>query len=306
MKNLAYELLKNESAAREYLIKKYPRAEAKQLAYRNVHAFTSYIKQGTALFDTAKNSDFWSCALLIYYGMMSLLKAFSLSIDPNYPHSTSLLQHGLTSPKRKKEPYRFFHDEVRVQKDGFFPYLCQLFSHPVATGERLKLEVLCSFIPDLHPLFRSLHQKTYWWEVVYENGKLTCPLALADELCISVDSFVQRLNRKSSTLYFSSLSMSHDHLTLVVNEPENILQHPWLKRSGQKTFYLWNFSHSDVDPFPEILAYYALFFSLSMLSRYDPPVWHELHSDIEKQQLMIQTLIDVAPQKFPDLLYPFF
>lgn len=306
MKDLTYELLKNEATAREYLIKKYPESEAKTLAYRNVHAFTSYIKQGMALFQTAKKSDFWSSSLLIYYGMMSLLKAYALSIDSNYPHSTSLLQHGLTSPKRKKEPYRFFHDEVRVQKDGFFPYLCQLFSHPVATGERFKLELLCSFIPDLHNLFQSSHQKKYWWEAAYENGKLTCPLTLVDQLCISVDSFVRRLNQKNPSLCFSIQSVSTENFTLEVNESKKILEHPWLKQNGQRSLYLWGLSNSAVDPLPEILTYYALFFSLSMLCRYDPPVWYELHSDIEKEQLIIQTLVDLVLQKFPDLLYSLF
>lgn len=306
MKNLAYELLKNETASREYLIKKYPDSEAKKLAYRNVHAFTSYIKQGMALFQTAKNSDFWSSSLLIYYGMMSLLKAISLSIDANYPHSTSLLQHGLTSPKRKKEPYRFFHDEVRVQKNGFFPYLCQLFSHPVPTGERFKLELLCAFIPDLQVMLQQLHKKTYWWKVVYLDGKLICPLTIVDQLCISVDSFVRRLNQKNSALCFSIQSVSNEYFTLEVNEPEKILQHPWLKQDGDRSFYLWDQLNSTVDPLPEILAYYALFFSLSMLCRYDPPVWYELHNDIEKEQLIIQTLVDLSLKKFPDLLYPLF
>ncbi|MCH5585028.1 YaaC family protein [Shimazuella sp. AN120528] len=306
MKYLSFELLKNEATARNFLIKKYPKSEAKTLAYRNVHAFTSYIKQGMALFQTAKQSDFWSSSFLLYYGMMSLLKGFALSIDPNYPHSTTILQHGLTSPKRKKEPYRFFYDEVRVQKDGFFPYLCNLFSHPVPAGERFKLELLCSFIPDLQILYQHLDLKTHWWNVTYQNGTLTCPIAVLDQLCISAESFVYRLNHKKPAVCFSIHSITDQSFQLKPVGTNDILGHPWLRQNRQGKLYLWNASHTSIDPLPEILTYYALFFSLSMLCRYDPPVWFELNNDIEKEQLIIQQLIDLALHNFPDLLHQLF
>lgn len=304
MKYSSYELLKNESTARNFLIKKYPKSEAKTLAYRNVHAFTSYIKQGLSLFQTARNSDFWSSSLLLYYGMMSLLKAFALSLDPNYPHSTTILQHGLTSPKRKKEPYRFLHDEVRVQKEGFFPYLCHLFSHPVPVGERFKLELLCYFLPDLQLLFQQLNLKSHWWEVSCQNGKLICPPALLDQLCISAPSFVYRLNQKQDGIYFSIYDTVDQSFQLKYEGSKDILEHPWIKQDGEGKLYLWDLSA--IDPLPDILAYYALFFSLSMLCRYDPPVWFELNNDIQKEQLIIEKLIDLVLQKFPNLLYALF
>jgi hypothetical protein len=298
----AYEILKNESTARDFLIKKYPVSEAKTLAYRNVHAFTSYIKQGMALFHTAERSDYWSQSLLLYYGMMSLLKALALCFDPSYPQNTAVLQHGLTSPKRKKEPYRFFHDEIRVQKDGFFPYLSQLFHHPVAAGERFKLGSLCSFLPDLQEISVLLKQKTYYWEISYTNEKITFPTSLLDQLCIPIEAFVNRLNKKNHVCLFTLDSLTEQYITLKFSG--DIMQHPWFRKCKRGKLYLWiNTTHSLVDPLPEILTYYGLFFSLSMLSRYDPPVWRELCNDTEKEQLMIQQLITTAQHAFPSLIF---
>jgi hypothetical protein len=298
----AYELLKNEAVARNYLIKKYPIEEAKTLAYRNVHAFTSYIKQGLALFQTADNSDFWSKPLLLYYGMMSLLKAFALSKDAHYPKSTLVLQHGLTSPKRKKEPYRFYRDEVRVQKDGFFPYLCRLLDHPVPTGERFKMEELCSFLPDLQAILQKLDHQTFFWVASIQQDKLIIAESILDELCISIHSFINHLNQIKPTIQLTLYQLTDN--SIVLNYDPDILQHPYFFQNSQGELLLWKWNVANVKPLPEILTYYALLFSLSMLCRYEPPVWRELYNDTETEQLILQESMILAQQKFLSLLLP--
>ncbi len=54
--------------------------------------------------------------MLLFYGMSQLFKACLLTIDPNYPESTTVLAHGVTTRKRKKQGYQFLEDEVKVQK----------------------------------------------------------------------------------------------------------------------------------------------------------------------------------------------
>lgn len=300
MKNMEYMLLENEAVARKFLYQKYQSLERKTLVYRNVHAFTSYIKQGNSFFHTAENSDFWSKPLLLYYGMMSLLKAFALSVDCQYPQSTSVLQHGLTSPKRKKEPYRFYQDEIRVQKDGFFPYLCKLLNYPIATGQRYKMEILCAFIPDLQPLSKRLNQKCYLWPIQHEKGKITCPIGLLDALCVSAESFVNRLNQGKPLVHFSLHQIASNSFTL--DYDHDILQHPWVFPNDYGDLFLWVQDIPSIQPLPEILAHYGLLFSLSMLCRYDPPVWRELYNDTEIEQLIIQELVCIIQSRFPKLV----
>ena len=55
--------------------------------------------------------------MLLFYGMGQLFKACLLTIDPNYPESTSVLAHGVTTRKRKKQGYQFLEDEVKIQKN---------------------------------------------------------------------------------------------------------------------------------------------------------------------------------------------
>jgi hypothetical protein len=300
MEYSTYQLLKNEKTAINYLEKIYIGKEAKSSAYRNVHAFTSYIKQGLALFQTAEKSDFWSQPLLLYYGMMSLLKAVALSKDVHYPQTTLVLQHGLTSPKRKKEPYRFYRDEVRVQKDGFFPYLCRLLDHPVAAGERFKLEQLCSFLPDLQNLFQQIGQKPSFWQVTKQDGKIVIAETVLDELCISADSFIIYLNRIQPAVHLTLYQQIEKHM--VLDYKTDILQHPWFVQNQQGELLLWKWQQTSEVPLPEIATYYALLFSLSMLCRYDPPVWRELCNDTEAEQLIIEEVISLVIRDVPYLL----
>jgi hypothetical protein len=305
MKNLAYELLKNEATARDYLIKKYPESEAKTLAYRNVHAFTSYIIQGLALFENADQSNIWSKPFLLYYGMMSLLKAFALTQDPNYPQNTAILQHGLTSPKRKKEPYRFFRDEIRVQKDGFFPYLCDLLRFPVPTGERYKMEFLCTFIPELLPVLIQLKQPPSLWKLEVEDHTIICSTDLLDEVCLSASSFVNRLNAKHPKTSFSLGEVSDQHFTLYFTD--NLTDHPYVYQDKQGYYYIWSASKlSTQQPVPEILSHFGLLYTLSMLCRYDPPIMRELFNDTETEQIIIQELLWIIRRKFPTCLLTYF
>ncbi|MEH7537842.1 YaaC family protein, partial [Bacillus toyonensis] len=54
-----------------------------------------------------------------------LFKACLLTIDPNYPESTTVLAHGVTTRKRKKQGYQFLEDEVKIQKNGLFTHVAE-------------------------------------------------------------------------------------------------------------------------------------------------------------------------------------
>lgn len=305
----SYAFLENESTAKIFLMHKYSPEKAKTLAYRNVHAFTSYIKQGLSLFATVKNCDFWSKPLLLYYGMMSLLKAVALTMDSGYPQSTSILQHGLTSPKRKKTPYRFYHDEIRIQKDGFFAYLCHLFHYPVSTGERYKVDVLCSFLPDLTSIVEELFHKQTQWRIsiqFMDNQlyQMIVPNAVLDRLCLSAKSFTNHFNFECKETPFEL--HSETPTSFILTSELNPEQHPWIYNQINGDYSLWIRDSHQIKPLPEILAQYALLYSLGMLCRYDPPLWRELFSDTEQDQLLIEELIAIVEVKFPGMILQLF
>jgi hypothetical protein len=293
-------MLCNETIAYEYLSRIYPEKEAKALAYRNVTAFTTYLRQGYALFASAKSSNHWSQPILLYYGMSGLLKAVALTKDPDYPANTLLLQHGLTSPKRKKTPYRWLYDEIRVQKDGFFGYLCHQLSIPIQAGQRYTMNDLCGFLPKLSPLFQCIYGKSAQISlVVQHNGEQDWRISITDHVLdrfyISLSSLAERLNRAAGKVFFHVNKQQ-----LYCEQPPDT--HPWIYSTEQNNYSLWIGDPIQLQPLPEIIAYYALFFSLSMLCRYHAPLWAELIANTEKEQVIIQTCIDDVHQHFLTLI----
>ncbi|WP_181350773.1 YaaC family protein [Thalassobacillus sp. CUG 92003] len=91
-------------------------------SYRNSDRFCYLLSQGLSYFETGKHADIGLQPLLYFYGLEHFMKANILTVRPDYPDSTKVLAHGLSTRKRKKQHYRFREDEVRIQPNGLFPY----------------------------------------------------------------------------------------------------------------------------------------------------------------------------------------
>ena len=85
------------------------------------------------------------------------MKASLLTLDPNYPESTSLLAHGVTTRKRKKQQYEFLKDETKIQKNGLLPCIAEkLFQIKQLEGEKFTMETLIREIPEMQTSFSFL------------------------------------------------------------------------------------------------------------------------------------------------------
>ena len=79
--------------------------------------------------------------ILLFYGFVHLIKACLLTIDPNYPENTSVLAHGVSTRKRKKQQYEFLKDEVKFQKNGLFPCMLEnMFNIKHLEGDKINHE----------------------------------------------------------------------------------------------------------------------------------------------------------------------
>src|SRR5699024_3844942 len=88
------------------------------------------------------------------YGMIHLLKAALLTTRPNYPESTSMLAHGVSTRKRKRRNYTFMDDEVKTQYKGLFPYFSEhLFLLKTIPFVKIKMHQLLAIIPALSDFF---------------------------------------------------------------------------------------------------------------------------------------------------------
>ncbi len=100
-----------------------------------------HLQHGQLYFEQAANSPLTLRPVLLFYGASQLLKATVLARSPAYPEASSVLAHGVSTRKRKKTGYQFLHDEVKIQKHGFFGYfLDELFhvKHMAGTKYQMK------------------------------------------------------------------------------------------------------------------------------------------------------------------------
>ncbi|MBA4494123.1 YaaC family protein [Paenactinomyces guangxiensis] len=321
-----YLFYENERWARKFLKQKYDRLGVEhpdRAAFKNVQAFITYLKQAKAIFLSLRQNSLWVQPLLLYYGMMSLLKALVLTLDTNYPHSSSVLRHGLSTRKRKKEQFCFLKDEIRVQKEGLFPLAAKLLQNPVPAGESYTAQDLLGCIPELQSSCRRIFHAPTLIPVEFPTGEeerekpggmpFSLDESILDLLHLTPASFLERLNRPlPHPLFMLDMpEMWQGRLRLIWKHPrvphvwkwEKGFDHPWFYDNNKGGYYLWIDNNRPAEPLSEILLHYMLLFSLSMLCRYEPPLWGELiHSPVSEDAVLVQQLLKLVPRKFPHLV----
>jgi len=150
----------NEKTARDFLEQKYEEKKItnyKQEALKNAIKFTMWLKQSFDIFSSLTKSSLWIKPLLMYYGMMSLLKAYLITIDEGYPKSVSVLRHGLSTKKRKK--LNILDDSVKIQKDGLITQITQRLQIPFYPGLSFNIKDLFSSLPELQATYKTLYKE---------------------------------------------------------------------------------------------------------------------------------------------------
>ncbi len=133
-------------------------------AYGNTIKFSFFIRHAITFFNEANHSVLMIKPLLLFYGLTNFKKALLLLYDPDYPKTSRVLQHGLTTRKKKKIAYRFADDEIKIQREGLLPYFAkQVLHQPLTINAKYKVIKLLS---QCSPLKSSLR-------LVYQEEKLT-------------------------------------------------------------------------------------------------------------------------------------
>lgn len=162
-----FQFLTNEHEARLLLTESYRRfetaVEAKRLAYENTLKWIYALKQGLIYFREAERCTLMVKPLLLFYGITSFKKGLILLYDPAYPKTTTVLQHGLTTRKKKRIEYRVSTDEVKVQKDGLLPHFSkQVLGMPLVINEKYQVKQLWGQCPELQEGYQLLFgQRTF-------------------------------------------------------------------------------------------------------------------------------------------------
>jgi len=312
--------LENEPAAKRFLTERYREQgveKAERAAFLSSQPFRYYLKLGRETIHSIRTCEPLIQPLPAYYGMMHLMKALVLSRVPDYPQNTSVLRHGLSTRKRKKSLFRFRDEEVRVQKEGLFPLLLGLFGIWGLAGEVLPLKELWGLIPELQETYQFLYGRTTLYPIVCHDKGVTTPFSftvsetLLDALHLTPAGWIRRLNepRVAGNHTFILLSADNGRISFQLQSddgkparPEGV--HPWFRTSLTNQTFVYSGENTVCGLLPELLVHYAILFALSMLCRYETPLWAEMNLEgTAEETALIRSFLFLVRVKTPLLVW---
>src|SRR5581483_9928264 len=113
--------------------------------------------------------------------------------------------HGVTTRKRKKQNYQFFHDEIKFQKNGLFPYMSEtLFHMEQLEGDKMSMGDLLKMLPELDDLFSRLEGMKNFVRVDTKNDLFVISEKLLDCFHMSENRFKDYLSSKFKNQFLFS------------------------------------------------------------------------------------------------------
>ncbi|WP_367757541.1 YaaC family protein [Ammoniphilus sp. 3BR4] len=295
--------------------------DASRFAFQNTHKFIYYIKQGKEYYNAASTSNILVKPLLIYYGMVSLLKAVIISSDPGYPAHTRVLQHGITSRKLKKLDYSFSEDEVKVQKEGLFPMVASYLNSDHIVGQKFKIKDLLSLIPELRESYEKSYEETTLIPLhISRHIDFSSPVTtfylpehILDKYHLTYESFIHFLNRHNqgqarfvphsleAPKGIIRISWEHPQDIHVSESPSGFENHLFIQDyKGNHHFLLSDKPELFI---PEMLSHYMLMYILGMLCRYETELWGEIiFSFTSGEMFIINEFLNISQRKFPNMI----
>jgi hypothetical protein len=295
--------------------------DSHKFAFHNTSKFIYFIKQAREYFEAAKKSHILVKPLLVYYGMMSLVKPVVLTMDPHYPSNTGVLRHGVTTRKIKKLDYVFHDDEIRIQKEGLLPHFYSLLLKEKQIPQlKYKVKDLLALVPELHETFFRLYNQIpteplyIASEKDHESGNTL--IYLSERMLKRLDKSAEELVRWINTYNegkgrFENGSKRHrDYIQVQWNHPDKMhvfdcpdgFANALFRQDYKGRHYLYHATSPDL-LLPEVIIHFLLMYNLGMLCRYETELWGEIiFSFSSADMFMINELLNISMRKFPNLI----
>ncbi|WLR41893.1 YaaC family protein [Bacillus carboniphilus] len=297
-----YKTFYSSQTVQQLLYRSYKRnhiEDKEKKSFDNCYSFIYYLEHAENFFKQSYHSPITIQPILSFYGLTQLLKAIILTVDPFYPASSTVLAHGVSTRKKKKQNYCFLKDEVKIQKNGLFSHLLQILFHmkhcPV---DKISMKDLLIRIPELEESF-FLHNKL---NILIPLEKEKDDVFITNNMANQYHMSLKRLNEY----------LSHCNPSLELNEHHNQL---YMKEKGtywNQSPFLWNMKTNEwslphnresLYYFPEILVHYLVLYNLSMIARYDTEWWYELNHHHDQLDLVfISEFLFLSNRKIPFLV----
>ncbi|MCA0989631.1 YaaC family protein [Guptibacillus algicola] len=307
--NTSWHAFHSSTYVQQYLNKCYSKLgfdDAERKSYDNCYRFMYFMEYGDRYFKHAHLADTELKPILLFYGMIQLLKGCLLTLDPNYPSDTLVLAHGVTSRKRKKRQYSFLQDEVKGQKNGLFEYFSRKMFHvKQVEGEKYQMNDLLSLIPEIAPLIKQLSEKVTSFRLTPTNANtFTVSSHILDTLNMTTDRFESYLNQQLP-VEVTTVSSSERGVLMIHFDGDLSRLHSRPMLSCGQDLYL-PAKRSQYHSIHEVMVHYLLLYNLSMICRYETEWWGDLFHTRESNDLpFILEFLDIAAEKVPLLLYEY-
>ncbi|KKI90943.1 hypothetical protein WQ54_16610 [Bacillus sp. SA1-12] len=277
---------------------------ASGLSYENGYRFVYFLKHGENFFLQAGQSPYTIQPMLLFYGISQLVKACLIIIDPEYPSTSSVLAHGVSSRKRKKQQYHFLKDEIKIQRNGLFSHVAsKLFQINHLEAEKYSMDSLFKQIAEMNEVFSFHHSKEHFIKVKNHQGHLLLSEDMAQCFHMSIKRLAEFLEEK----YVVNIIESDldDGMLLDNNLITNYHCLPFSYHLEEDCFYIPN-SRELLLNLPELLVHYLLLYNLSMISRYETEWWYELLLGASSDDYpFILRYIEIAKRKIPYFILDF-
>lgn len=291
---------------RNFLKQKYKQRnieEPEKRAFENCYPFMYYVEHGKIYFIEAKKVSLILRPILLYYGLVHFIKACILTVDPNYPETTSVLAHGVSTRKRKKQQYLFVQDEVKFQKSGLFPFMaCKLFNLTTIEGEKVTMGELFEQIPELNPLFYELKGKQTFHSVTLQDRELWVSTEVLNFFHMTEERFVQYYISKSKCP-LSLKEWNHQYIKFTLENTKHSSYFP-LKYNITTNRFELPLKKELGFLYEELMVHFLLLYNLSMVARYETEWWGELIKTMPNEDYpFIETFLSISLLKGPQLIY---
>ncbi|GAF15311.1 LOW QUALITY PROTEIN: YaaC protein [Bacillus sp. JCM 19045] len=236
-----------------------------------------HLQHGQLYLSQAKVSPFAIKPMLLFYGLSQLLKACLIVHDPEYPASSSVLAHGLSTRKRKKQGYSFLTDEVKVQREGLYPHLLLKMFHMkhYELDDKYSMIKLLKQLPEMADPIHYLSNKT-----VFVSGSKS-EKAIQFHSSISTNTTLLNVSNFITIIFLTEkrlLTKTETHLLLTTSSHARFSA-PSPIRMNQEGLPVLHSNRSDFLLLPELAVYYLILYNLSMICRYETEWWGErLHT----------------------------
>lgn len=276
-------------------------------AFHNTYPFLYYIEHGKSYFQAAQNSQINVKPTLLFYGLIQLLKACILTVDPVYPSNSAILAHGVTSRKIKKAGYSFIEDEVKIQKSGLFTHAStHLFKINNLDGEKFTMLQLLQSIPELSKILKITKKGSYFLPINLENNKIIVPEQILSLYHFTSERFLSFLHSRNHYLEMEIIEQNQTHIKINSNSNDKVLMEPPFYFNSLNQSYYIKSQKDSLMLLPEILYHYLLLYNLSMICRYETDWWYELLQTFSTDDYpLIQQFVAISEQKIPLLIYSY-